>query len=64
MSDLKCELLISADSWPQVLDDNNARQDWGWQHEYNLTAMTTAMLEALAPKYLNSASKTKASPQQ
>ena len=51
MSDLKYELLISADSWPQVLDDNNARQDWGWQHEYNLTAMTTAVLEALAPKY-------------
>lgn len=38
-----------ADSWPQVLDDKNARRDWGWAHEYDLRAMTLAMLEALAP---------------
>ena len=41
---------FAADSWPQVLEDSNARKDWDWRHEYDLQAMTTAMLEALAPK--------------
>lgn len=40
---------LVADSWPQVLEDSNARKDWAWQHEYDLSAMTAAMLEALAP---------------
>ena len=40
---------LSADSWPQVLEDSNARKDWEWAHEYDLNAMTLAMLEALAP---------------
>ena len=40
---------FAADSWPQVLEDSNARKDWGWAHEYDLHAMTLAMLEALAP---------------
>lgn len=46
---------ILADSWPQVLEDSNARKDWGWQHEYDLSAMTIAMLEALAPTVKSSA---------
>jgi threonine 3-dehydrogenase len=28
------------DSWPTVLDDGNARADWGWKHEYDLDAMS------------------------
>lgn len=40
---------LVADSWPQVLEDSNARNDWAWRHEYDLNAMTAAMLEALAP---------------
>lgn len=40
---------LLADSWPQVLEDSNARNDWAWAHEYDLNAMTLAMLEALAP---------------
>lgn len=40
---------LVADSWPQVLEDSNARKDWAWRHEYDLNAMTAAMLEALAP---------------
>lgn len=36
-----------ADSWPQSIDDSSARQDWGWKHEYDLTAMTKDMLEHL-----------------
>lgn len=42
-------LTFVADSWPQVLEDSNARKDWSWRHEYDLNAMTAAMLEALAP---------------
>merc|ERR1712223_1513396 len=25
-----------ADEWPQVFDDNQARMDWGWKHDYDL----------------------------
>jgi nucleoside-diphosphate-sugar epimerase len=38
-----------ADSWPQSIDDSVARQDWGWQHEYDLSRMTAEMLENLNP---------------
>jgi nucleoside-diphosphate-sugar epimerase len=33
-----------ADSWPQSIDDSAARNDWGWQHQYELDAMTKEML--------------------
>ncbi len=36
-----------ADSWPQSIDDGVARNDWGWQEEYNLSNMTKDMLENL-----------------
>lgn len=36
-----------ADSWPQSIDDSVARADWGWKHEYDLTRMTTDMLDNL-----------------
>lgn len=32
-----------ANSWPQSIDDTQARTDWGWKHEYNLTDMTADM---------------------
>jgi len=34
-----------ADSWPQRIDDSEARADWGWSHEYDLSHMTEDMLE-------------------
>ncbi|MBR6716137.1 MAG: GDP-mannose 4,6-dehydratase [Prevotella sp.] len=37
-----------ADSWPNRLDDSAARQEWDWQPQYNLTAMTKDMLEHLS----------------
>jgi len=40
-----------ADTWPQSIDDSDARKDWGWQHEYDLTAMTLDMLNTLGPRY-------------
>ncbi len=36
-----------ADSWPQSIDDSDARKDWGWSHEYGLDEMTGIMLENL-----------------
>ncbi len=37
-----------ADSWPQSIDDNVARKDWGWKEEFGLPAMTKDMLDNLA----------------
>jgi len=34
-----------ADSWPQSIDDREARSDWGWKEEYDLKAMTNDMLQ-------------------
>lgn len=37
-----------ADSWPEAMDDEAARRDWGWKHEFDLPKMTETMLEALS----------------
>lgn len=34
-----------ADSWPGSINDNAARNDWGWKHEFDLDKMTADMLE-------------------
>jgi nucleoside-diphosphate-sugar epimerase len=39
-----------ADSWPDSVDDTRAREDWGWQPEYNLDTMTADILKNL-PDY-------------
>jgi len=36
-----------ADSWPSSIDDSSAREDWNWQHEFDLEKMTQIMLENL-----------------
>jgi len=36
-----------ADSWPQSIDDSDARNDWGWKHSYSLNEMTKIMIENL-----------------
>ncbi|KAK3727824.1 hypothetical protein QZH41_008244 [Actinostola sp. cb2023] len=46
------ERQLIADSWPEVLDDSNARRDWGWSHKYDLPAVVSDMVEALTPKYV------------
>ncbi|WP_148868783.1 NAD-dependent epimerase/dehydratase family protein [Tenacibaculum adriaticum] len=33
-----------ANSWPQVIDDSQARKDWNWQHKFDLESMTNEML--------------------
>ena len=40
-----------ADSWPKSIDDSRARQDWGWQHQFDLEKMTADILKHL-PAYL------------
>ncbi|AFZ37727.1 L-threonine 3-dehydrogenase [Stanieria cyanosphaera PCC 7437] len=39
-----------ADSWPSVIDDSQARIDWGWQHSYDLPAIVADMLGHLSLK--------------
>ena len=40
-----------AESWPESIDDQIARKDWQWQHQYDLEAMVTDMLFHLSKKY-------------
>lgn len=40
-----------ADSWPQTIDDSQARKDWNWQHTFDLESITNAMFENLQKKY-------------
>jgi nucleoside-diphosphate-sugar epimerase len=39
-----------ADSWPNSMDDSAAREEWGWQPDYNLPRMCEDMIEKLTPK--------------
>ena len=34
-----------ADSWPEVLDDTEARQDWKWKPEYNFKTLVETMID-------------------
>jgi len=36
-----------ANSWPKSVDDSVARNDWGWEREYDLSKMTKDMLNNL-----------------
>lgn len=40
-----------ADTWPQMLDDTRARNDWGWSHDYDLDKMCATMFETLQMTY-------------
>ena len=42
-----------ADSWPSSIDDSIARNDWNWQHSFDLDAMTEVMLKELNKRYAN-----------
>ncbi|MBK8390705.1 MAG: NAD-dependent epimerase/dehydratase family protein [Saprospiraceae bacterium] len=37
-----------ASSWTEVIDDQEARKDWGWHHAFDLKAMVNDMLENIA----------------
>ncbi len=40
-----------ADSWPQSIDDDYAKKDWGWSPKYDLKSLTSNMLENLKKNY-------------
>ncbi len=43
-----------AESWPNSIDDSAAREEWGWQPDYSLEAMTRDMLANLRVKLTSS----------
>jgi threonine 3-dehydrogenase len=51
-----------ADTWPRSLDDNNARNDWGWNPQFNVDSMTEDMLKVLGQKYKEEAEQQAQSP--
>jgi threonine 3-dehydrogenase len=40
-----------ANSWPESIDDSQARKDWGWKPKFDLAKMTVDMLNNLKRKY-------------
>lgn len=40
-----------ADSWPESINDEEARRHWGWQHRFDLERITSTMLSSLAQRY-------------
>lgn len=36
-----------ADSWPSSIDDSKAREDWNWQHKFELDQISIDMIENL-----------------
>ncbi len=40
-----------ADSWPDSIADAEARTDWGWQEEFNLTKLVDTMLAGFTSLY-------------
>lgn len=41
-----------ANSWPQSIDDSQARNDWNWNHNFDLKAMTKDMITNLRSQRL------------
>jgi nucleoside-diphosphate-sugar epimerase len=39
-----------ADSWPMSIDDSLAREEWGWDPQYDLQKMTKDMIEILSKR--------------
>ncbi len=39
-----------ADSWPNSIDDSNARVDWGWSHEYDMERLVSTMIAEIKKK--------------
>ena len=37
-----------ADSWPASIDDSSAREDWNWNHKFDLESMTKDMIDHLS----------------
>ncbi len=46
-----------ADSWPASINDQEAREHWGWKEKYDLSSMTADMLAQLRAQKLNTTLK-------
>jgi nucleoside-diphosphate-sugar epimerase len=42
---------LIANSWPKSINDIEARNDWGWSYEYDLSRMTRDMVENLRREF-------------
>ena len=42
-----------ANSWPQIIDDSKAREDWNWSHDFDLASMTEEMLKNIQSKIIS-----------
>jgi nucleoside-diphosphate-sugar epimerase len=40
-----------ADTWPRSVDDFAAREEWGWEPQYDLESLTSDMLDCLRSRY-------------
>ncbi|MFK8060693.1 MAG: NAD-dependent epimerase/dehydratase family protein [Polaribacter sp.] len=40
-----------ADSWPQSIDDSKAKNDWNWQHQFDLASMTEDIIINLKKEF-------------
>jgi nucleoside-diphosphate-sugar epimerase len=40
-----------AEGWPNSMDDSAAREEWGWNPQWNLQTMTVDMLKMIREKY-------------
>jgi nucleoside-diphosphate-sugar epimerase len=41
-----------ADSWPNSIDDSQARKDWGWKEKYGIEMLVKTMLDHVDPSIL------------
>lgn len=47
---------LTADSWPQLFDDSEARADWGWRHKYDIHKLVERMIADVKKNYLSKVS--------
>lgn len=43
---------FTANTWPQVFDDSEARRDWGWKHEYDLDQLVARMIQDVSDNFI------------
>ncbi len=41
-----------ADSWPNSIDDEHARRDWGWKEKFDVERLVSVMIENVDPKLM------------
>ncbi|XP_055371887.1 L-threonine 3-dehydrogenase, mitochondrial [Condylostylus longicornis] len=44
---------LIAESWPQIIDDSEAREDWKWKANYNFEKLVDVMFKSVQENYLN-----------